>query len=375
MTLNLQNKKRLVIKLGSSLLVENNKIRMRWLKNFVKNVADFIKNGSEIILVSSGALAVGRSFLKQDGAKLSLEERRASAAVGQVQLSNTYQKLFKKLNINIAQILLTASDCNSRERYLTCKNTIDTLLKGKIIPIINENDPITVDEIKIGDNDRLAARITQMTSADLMILFSDIDGLYNKNPRTEKSAKLIAEVFSINKEIEKMAGGSGSLVGTGGMITKIKAAKMLMTSGCDSVITNGFEKDALKKLVDGSKKCTVFYSKNKNNSASKSRKTWLAGFLNPKGEIIVNECAKVTLRQKNISLLAVGAIAVNGNFDVGDVVFVKDESGSHIASGVSNYSSLDVQKILGKKSEEVLGIFGQGAKKELIHIDNLVIIS
>ena len=245
------------------------------------------------------------------------------------------------------------------------------MLKNNIIPIINENDTVAVDEIKIGDNDRLAARVAQMISADVMILFSDIDGLYDKNPKTEKDAKLISEVANITKEIENMAGGSGSLVGTGGMITKIMAAKMLASSGCETVITNGTSDNALKKLVEGKQDFTIFRSK---KNSTKSRKNWLAGFLNAKGEVIVNECAVEALRNKKISLLAIGVIAVNGDFKQGDAIFIKDDSGNHIASGISNYASLDVQKILKKKSDEVKKILGKSAKKEVVHIDNLVTV-
>jgi glutamate 5-kinase len=371
MILDLENRKKLVIKIGSSLLVEDGKLREKWLKNFTTNVADLVKENFQITIVSSGAIALGRGFLKITNKKLSLEEKQAAAAIGQIQLMGFYRDFFAKLNLHVAQILLTASDCNSRKRYLNSKNTIDTLLKNSIIPIINENDTVAVDEIKIGDNDRLAARVAQMISADVMILFSDIDGLYNKNPKTEKDAKLISEVANITKEIESMAGGTISAVGTGGMITKIMAAKMLANSNCETVITNGTSDNALQKLVEGKQDFTIFRSK---KNPSKSRKNWLAGFLNAKGEVIVNACAVEALRNKKISLLAIGVIAVNGDFKQGDAIFIKDDSGNHIASGISNYASLDVKKILKKKSDEVKKILGKSAKKEVVHIDNLVMI-
>jgi glutamate 5-kinase len=371
MILDLENRKKLVIKIGSSLLVEDGKLREKWLKNFTINVADLVKENFQITIVSSGAIALGRGFLKITNKKLSLEEKQAAAAIGQIQLMGFYRDFFAKLNLHVAQILLTASDCNSRKRYLNSKNTIDTLLKNSIIPIINENDTVAVDEIKIGDNDRLAARVAQMISADVMILFSDIDGLYNKNPKTKKDAKLISEVANITKEIESMAGGTISAVGTGGMITKIMAAKMLANSNCETVITNGTSDNALQKLVEGKQDFTIFRSK---KNPSKSRKNWLAGFLNAKGEVIVNACAVEALRNKKISLLAIGVIAVNGDFKQGDAIFIKDDFGNHIASGISNYASLDVQKILKKKSDEVKKILGKSAKKEVVHIDNLVMV-
>lgn len=372
MILDLENKKKLVIKIGSSLLVEEGKLREKWLKNFTANIADLVKKDFQITIVSSGAIALGRSVLKVGHRKLSLEEKQAAAAIGQIQLMSFYRDFFKKLDLDVAQILLTAADCNSRERYLNSKNTIETLFKHQVIPIINENDSVAVDEIKIGDNDRLAARVAQMISADVMILFSDIDGLYDKNPKTEKSAQLIHEVLEITKEIENMAGGSVSLVGTGGMITKILAAKMLVNAGCETIITNGISDNALKKLVEGKQNFTIFRGRKKS---SKSRQNWLSGFLNAKGEVIVNNCAKEALRSKKISLLPIGVVAVKGKFEKGDAIFVKDEEGNHIASGISNYAAADAKRILEKNSKEVREILGSSAKKELIHADNLVVVS
>jgi len=371
----LKNNKKIVIKIGSSLLVEDGKLREKWLKNFAKNVADLLAEKIEITIVTSGAIALGKHFLKRDlNKKISLEEKQAAAAIGQIQLMSFYRDFFKKLNLDVAQILLTAADCNARTRYANSKNTIETLLKNHIIPIINENDSVAVDEIKIGDNDQLAARVAQMISADLLILFSDIDGLYNKNPRTEKDAQLISEVTKITKEIENMAGGSGSNVGTGGMITKIKAAKMAATSGCDTIITNGTAENALQNLFAGEKKFTIFCSEKKSDKSQKARKNWLSGLLNVKGEIIINECAVEALRNKKISLLAIGVIAVRGDFEKGDAVFIKDESGNHIASGISNHNAEDAKKILEKTSAEVKKILGSSAKPELVHIDNLIVI-
>lgn len=371
MKFDLEKKKKIVIKIGSSLLVENGFLREKWLRKFAMDVAELVKKDFQITIVSSGAIALGKGFLKVGQRKLSLEEKQAAAAIGQIQLMGFYRDFFAKCNLNIAQILLTAADCNDRDRYLNSKNTIETLLKNQIVPIINENDTVAVDEIKIGDNDRLAARVAQMVSADMMILFSDIDGLYDKNPRVEKSAKLIEEVFEITKEIENMAGGVGSLVGTGGMITKILAAKMLANSGCEAIITNGFAHNSLKKLIQGKQNFTIFHSK---KTTLRSRKNWLSGFFNPKGEIIINDCAVEALKDKKISLLPIGAIAVKGNFKKNDAVFIKDEKGNHIASGISNYDSSEVKKILEKKSSEVKKILGKSAKSELVHIDNLVVI-
>jgi glutamate 5-kinase len=367
----LSGKKKLVIKVGSSLLVLEGCLREKWLKNFAKDVASLVEKKIQVTIVSSGAIALGRSALNVSKKKLSLEEKQAAAAIGQIQLMSFYRDFFKKLNLDVAQILLTAADCNSRQRYINSKNTIETLLKNRVIPIINENDTVAVDEIKIGDNDRLAARVAQMISADLMILFSDIDGLYDKNPKTEKNARLISEVTSITKEIENMAGDTASEVGTGGMVTKILAAKMLINSGCETVITNGTADNALKKLIEGKQNFTIFRS---NVNSVKSRKNWLAGFLNAKGEVTVNVCAAEALRSKKISLLPIGVVAVKGNFKAGEAIFIRDEKGNHVASGVSNYDASDVKKILEKKSNEVKKILGKGAKPDLVHIDNLVVV-
>lgn len=360
MIADLQNKKKIVIKIGSSLLVEEGKLRQKWLENFAKNIAELVAKKIEIVIVSSGAIALGRAFLKVSNAKLTLEEKQAAAAIGQIQLMSFYRDFFKKLGINVAQILLTAADCNDHDRYLNSKNTIETLLKNNIIPIINENDTVAVDEIKIGDNDRLAARVAQMNSADLLILFSDIDGLYDKNPKTDKTAKLIPEVLKITKEIENMAGGSSSAVGTGGMVTKIQAAKMILACGCETIITSGLAENSLKKLFSGKQNYTIFRGE---KNTTKSRKKWLSGFLNLKSGVIVNERAKTALTSKKISLLPVGVVAVKGSFKKGDVIFIKDEEGGHIANGVSNYDVADVKEILGKANQA-----------EVVHIDNLVVI-
>jgi glutamate 5-kinase len=362
---------RIVIKIGSSLLVRDAKFRDKWLKNFVQDIAGLIEKKNQVIIVSSGAVALGRLILKKiDQAKFSMKEKKAAAAVGQVHLMSFYRDFFKKFNLNIAQILLTASDCNDRERYLSSKNTIETLLKNRVIPIINENDSVAVDEIKIGDNDRLAARISQMISADLMILLTDIDGLYNKNPKIDKNAKLIKEIFSITKEVESMAGDTSSRVGTGGMKTKIMAAKMVNDDSCDVLIAKGIEENSLKNLFLGKQNYTIFYGKNKN---IKSRKKWLSGIINTENGVVVNQLAAKTLKSKKVSLLPIGVIGVKGNFIKGEIIAIYDENNIKIGNGISNYDASDVNKIMLKRSEEVVKIFGKNAKKEVIRIDNLSI--
>ena len=371
MSLDLKNKKRLVIKIGSSLLVKEGDLRQDWLENLAKDVVNLSKDGFEVIIVSSGSIALGRKDIKSQNLDFSIEERQAAAAIGQIKLMSFYRGFFKKINFEAAQILLTASDCNSRKRYLNCKNTIETLLENNVIPVINENDSVAVDEIQVGDNDRLAARVAQMSNADLLVLFSDIDGLYDSNPRINKDAKFINEVLAITPKIRKMASGAGSSVGTGGMITKVMAAKMLETSGCDVVVTDGTKVGSLNDLVNGDKKFTIFRSK---NSANNQRQDWLSGFLSLEAGVVVNKCAVDVLRTKKVSLLPVGIVGIIGEFKKGDAIFICDEKGERIASGISNHSSLDVSKVFEMKSPQVKKVLGSKDKVEVVHIDNLMVL-
>lgn len=371
MKFTLGNRKKVVVKIGSSLLVENGDLREEWMKRFICDISDLVAQDYQVIIVSSGAVALGRGFLKIKKKKLTMAEKQAAAAIGQIQLMSFYKEFFAQHSLDAAQILLTALDCNDRQRYLNAKNTIDTLIDNGIIPIINENDAVAVDEIKIGDNDRLSARVVQMVSADLLILFSDIDGLYNKNPKTDKTAKLVSEVRKITKETEKMASGAVSAVGTGGMVTKIQAAKMAVLSSCDILITSGLENNALKRLLDGKQKYTIFHS---NKVFTRSRKNWLAGFLNTRGSVVINAKAKDAVMTKRFSLLTVGVTKVNGHFEKGEAIFVKDKNGKHIASGISEYNASDAKKIIGKSSDKIKEIFGKKAKSELVHISNMVVI-
>lgn len=353
----IKDKKRIVIKIGSSLLVEAGKARSAWLTSLASDIEDLKKQGKEIIIVSSGAVALGKSKLKTKSVKLKLEEKQAAAAIGQIALMSKYQNVFGKLEINVAQILITGDDSADRNRYLNTRNTINTLLKNGVVPIVNENDTIAVEEIKIGDNDRLAARIAQIAVADLLILFSDIDGLYDKNPKTNKDAKFISVVENIDSKIEAMAGGVTSDVGTGGMITKIKAAKMTFNLGCDCIIASGLKKNPIKQIIEG-KKFTLFKASGKKINA---KKQFIADCLNAKGEAIINECAVMALA-KNSSLLPVGIVKINGDFKKGDVIFIKDEQGKHLANGIAKYDSSTALNRLGKNNQE-----------ELVNRDDLVL--
>ena len=378
MIINKRKYENIVVKVGSSLIIDDKNIRIKWLQNFVKNISDLYQQNCKVVIVSSGAVALGKQKLQIDNKKLTIQQKQACAALGQIELMSFYKELFAQHNFNVAQILLTASDCNDRERYNNCNNTIQTLLANNIIPIINENDSVAVDEIKIGDNDRLCARVAQMIKADLMILLSDVDGLFNKNPKTHKNAKFIESVEKITPDIEKMAQGSASKVGTGGMITKLMAAKMANSANCHTIITNGLEINALKKLATNQKSFTIFGDQKivKTNSKhiSQSKKNWLAGFINVKGKIIINDNAVKTLTSKKVSLLAVGAVGVDGNFSSQEIIFICDQNNQHIATGVVNYASEDIKKILGKNSKQIAEILGKKSKPELVNIDNIIII-
>ncbi len=360
-----KNVKRVVVKVGSSLLVEGGKIREKWFDLLAKDVAKLLKSGIEVVIVSSGSIALGRGVFGKN--KLTISQRQAAAALGQIQLMAKYREASQKQGFDVAQILLTYADCANRERYNNLQNVFSEILGRKIVPIINENDSVAIDEI-IGDNDRLAARVAQIISADLLVLFSDIDGLYDKNPKIYKDAKFIRRVEKITKNIEEMAGGVSSSVGTGGMITKIIAAKMASLSGCNTAITNGLNDNCLSKFFAEKQDYTLFLS---DKDSLKTRKKWLSGFLNAKGEAIINECAVEALKKRKVSLLPIGIVKITGNFEKNDLIFIKDEVGNHIASGIANYSYEDAQKVLCKTSDEVKKILGK-AKTELVHIDNLV---
>lgn len=363
--------KKLVIKIGSALLVDDKKFRQDWLSRLIEDVAILRKNNIDVAIVSSGSIALGKMMLLHQKVN-SISQKQAAAALGQIELITKYRDIANKTGFNVAQILLTLSDCSIRERYNNLQNVFARLFESKIVPIINENDSIAVEEIKIGDNDRLAARVAQIISADMLILFSDIDGLYDKNPKLHQDAKFIPEVEKITADIEKMAKKPTSKVGTGGMITKITAAKMAEISGCDSVITSGIEDNCLSKLFYGEKKYTIFRSRNKS---FKVRKKQLAGFLNSKGIAIVNEGAKKALIEENVSLLPIGVVKIVGSFKKGDLISIRDEDYNHIGIGIANYGSVTARKVIEKQSAKVREILGKNLKPELIHIDNLLVIA
>ena len=359
--------KKIVIKIGSSSIVstKTKKINTNWLKKLCKDIEKFHRE-REIIIVCSGAIALGTSLIKKNKILRKLEDKQAAASVGQIELAHQWRFHLKKYDINIAQVLITLEDSEVRRRYLNARKTINTLLENKVIPVVNENDTVATEEIRYGDNDRLAARVAQMIDADLLILLSDVDGLYDKNPKKNKDAKKINEINIINRSIEKMANSQTSLLGSGGMTTKIAAAKICMNNGCDTLITDSGKHQPLSSITK--ENCSIFLA---NKNPSSSRKQWLLNHLHPSGFIRIDEGADKAVKN-NKSLLPAGVIEVGGNFNRGDVISVYFSKKEKIAVGISAYDINEVKKIIGKKSREIPNILGYEGRDEVIHKDDLV---
>ena len=371
--LSIHGSKRLVIKIGSALLADDDgNLHTQWIDALVADAVELRRAGTEIIIVSSGAIAVGRRILGlargPRNRVLRLEESQAAAATGQVRLAHAWQDALARYEVPVAQILLTAEDTENRRRYLNARSTITTLLKLGVIPVINENDTVATEEIRFGDNDRLAARVAQMVSADTCVILSDIDGLYTADPTCDSGARHIAEVRAITAEIEAMAGATSNDDGSGGMVTKIEAARIALQAGCRLAIGDGRIARPLAAF-DGGAKCTWFLPQGEPQTA---RKRWIAASLNPVGTIVVDAgAAKALVAGK--SLLPAGMVRVEGTFDRGDPVIVRDESGAEIARGLSAYSSDDADQIRGLKSSETEAVLGYRGREEMIHRDDLVL--
>ena len=364
----LKNSKIIVIKIGSSLLIDNNKkIRKKWLTEFAKDIQDLIKKDKKIIIVSSGAIAMGCKKLNLNKKNLKLDKSQAVASIGQIELMNLFSETFVKSKVNISQILLTLEDTEQRRRALNAKRTFDNLFQLSFVPIVNENDSIATSEIKYGDNDRLASRVAQISGADSLILLSDVDGLYTQNPKIHKNAKLLKEIKNINKDIEKIATKSISEHGTGGMKTKIDAAKICQLSGCQMVIANGLVNRPIKKIIDKNN-CTWFLPK---ISKLDARKKWIISSVSPMGALVIDDGAKQALANGK-SLLAAGIKRVSGKFKKGDHIKVLDSQNSECARGLSSFSSDEVIKIMGHHSKEIEKLLGYVAKSEVIHKDDMV---
>jgi len=364
----LKESKIIVIKIGSSLLIDDNKkIRKKWLSEFAKDIQELIKQNKKVIIVSSGAIAMGCKKLNLNKKNLKLDKSQAVASIGQIELMNLFSKTFVKSKVNISQILLTLEDTEQRRRALNAKRTFDNLFQLGFVPIINENDSIETSEIKYGDNDRLASRVAQISGADALILLSDVDGLYTQNPKIYKNAKLLKEIKNIDKNIEKIATKSISQHGTGGMKTKIDAAKICQLSGCQMAIANGLLIRPIKKIIDKNN-CTWFLPK---ISKLDARKKWIISSISPRGKLIIDDGAKQALSNGK-SLLAAGIKKVSGKFKKGDHIKVLDKENYECARGLSSFSSDEILKIMGHHSREIEKLLGYVAKSEVIHKDDMV---
>lgn len=365
----LTDAKRIVIKIGSALLVDEAQgtVHRKWLETLASDIAALRARGQEVVIVTSGAIAVGRRHLKLPQGSLRLDEKQAAAACGNIRLAHAYQDVLNHHDITVAQILVTMEDSENRRRYINARNTLDTLLRVGAVPLINENDTVATQEIRFGDNDRLAARVAAMVSADTLILFSDIDGLYTADPSKNPEAEFIPVVRKITSDIEAMGGGAASAVGSGGMATKLAAAKIATAAGCRMVITKGQREHPIKALEENAA-CTWFLPEATPKNA---RKQWISGSLKPMGELIVDEgCVKAM--QAGKSILPIGVRAVVGDFMRGEAVVVKDLSGTIIARGLMAYGSEDARLIVGVKSSAFEEKLGYQGRDEMIHRDDLV---
>jgi glutamate 5-kinase len=362
--------KRVVVKIGSALLVDDatGGIRRRWLEALSDDVAAMRSEGQEVLLVSSGAIAVGRRHLDLPAGSLRLEEKQAAAATGQIRLAHAYQEALARHGLSVAQVLLTLDDTEDRRRHLNARETLATLLKFLAVPVINENDTVATAEIRFGDNDRLAARVAAMIGADALVLLSDIDGLYTADPKLDPAARHIPEVAELSKEIEAMAGEALPGYSSGGMVTKLVAARIAVGAGCRMAIANGEIMHPLAALAEGAR-CTWFLPTATPRTA---RKKWIAGSLAPVGSLTVDDGALKALAVGR-SLLPAGVARVDGDFERGDAVRVLDKTGREVARGLCAYSAADARRIMGHKSREIEARLGYRGRDEMIHRDDLVV--
>lgn len=364
---------RIVVKVGSNVLTADQGLNLPVIYDLSKQISQLMENGVEVILVSSGAMASGQKKIGLTKRPDEIPKRQAVAAVGQTGLMMEYEKAFGVYGIKVAQILLTGDDLNAtRDRYLNARNTLNTLLSWKIIPIVNENDTVVVDEIKFGDNDNLSAMISLLMNADLLINLTDIDGLYTGDPRKQADVELISEVESIDESIEKIASDIPGSLGTGGMLSKVRAAAKVTNAGIPMVITNGRETDILKTVMTGKKVGTFFVPANEKLS---SRKCWIGYNIKPKGVLLIDDGAAQAILKQGKSLLPGGIIDVKGDFGIGDAVELSGENNSRIAVGLVNYSSSDIRRIMGCKTDQIQVCLGEKLYDEVIHRDNLTILN
>ena len=366
----LENIQKIVVKVGTSTLTnEDGSLNIEKIKKIVSELSNLSDKGYDVVLVTSGAVGAGMGKLNMTERPKTLSEKQALASVGQVALTHLYQLLFQEYGKIIGQILLTRGDFSDRRRYLNARNVCNTLLKNKIIPIINENDAVVSNELKVGDNDTLSALVSGLIDADLLIILSDVQGLYNKNPQKYEDANLIESVGKIDDDIKKTAGGEGSKFGTGGMITKVIAAEMATKIGTNMVIASGDDPKNISRIVEKENIGTLFTKKNKKIS---SKKYWLAYGTNKKGLLTIDEGAEKALF-KGKSLLPVGIKSFEGDFDKGTVVKIMNMKNENIATGISNYSSDEIELIKGHRSEDIEKILGHKYDDVVVHIDNMVV--
>ena len=366
--MHLKNSKTIVIKIGSSLIIDDKKvIRKKWLVEFAKDIKNLLNQKKNVIIVSSGAIALGCKKLELNKKNLKLDKSQAIASIGQIELMNLFKKTFNLMKINLSQILLTLEDTEQRRRAINAKRTFENLFKLGFVPIVNENDSIATSEIKYGDNDRLASRVAQISGADCLVLLSDVDGLYTKNPKIYKDARMIKEINNIDFQIEKVATNSVGEYGTGGMKTKIDAAKICQHSGCVMAIANGLILNPIKKIIKKNS-CTWFLPK---ISKLDARKKWIISSVSPKGELVIDDGAIKALT-KGKSLLAAGIKKINGKFNKGDHIKILDKNMNEYARGLSSFSSDEISKIRGQHSNKINDLLGYITKSEVVHKDDMV---
>jgi glutamate 5-kinase len=363
--------RRIVVKVGSSLLVDSQagRLKQSWLASLVADLAALHRDKRDVLVVSSGAIALGRAVLKLPDGPLRLEDSQAAAAVGQIALARTWAEALSRHGVTAGQVLVTLGDTEERRRYLNARSTIDKLLDWRAVPVINENDTVATSEIRYGDNDRLAARVATMVSADLLVLLSDVDGLYDAPPGITASARHIPRVERITPAIEAMAGAAESELSRGGMQTKIEAAKIATGAGTHLLIASGRVDHPLRAIAEGAR-CTWFIAAGNPITA---RKKWIVGSLEPKGTLSIDAGAVAALRRGK-SLLPAGVVRVDGGFARGDAVVIRGPDGAEIGRGLSAYDADDAQKISGRSSADIASILGFSGRAEMIHRDDLVIV-
>ena len=367
----LDEAKTVVIKVGSAILVNHDQscVNAEWLAHLAKDIAALQAKGTRVVVVSSGAIALGQRQLNAKAGRLKLEEKQAAAAIGQVHLAREWTQALGQHDLNTAQILLSPDDTEQRRRHLNARATLTTLMDNAVIPVVNENDTVATLEIRYGDNDRLAARVAQMVSADVLILLSDIDGLYTQDPRSHQEAGHIDEVDHIDDDLRAMAGPANKDFASGGMVTKIEAARIATQAGCHMVICNGVIPSPINAMINGAR--TTWFTAREN--PPQARKMWIAAGLNTVGTLILDDGA-IRALQSGKSLLAAGITRVDGHFDRGDLVAVAFKDGTVAGRGIVNYNAADAEKIAGCNSREIQHILGYDGRDEVIHADDLVMM-